>query len=156
MKTRALILTAALTLCFAGAAIAVEPSEMLADPKLEARAREVSQALRCVVCQNQSIDDSNAEIAGDMRKLVRQRIMTGETNEQILNYMLGRYGDFVLLKPRFTAATFILWFGPLLVLVFGFFALKKRLRIGGVGPAPLTAEESATLAKLNDPGATRS
>jgi cytochrome c-type biogenesis protein CcmH len=130
------------------AAQAVEPSEMLADPKLEARAREVSQALRCVVCQNETIDESHAEIAGDMRKMVRQRITAGDSNDQILRYMLERYGDFVLLKPRFTGVTLVLWCGPPLLLLLGFLMVRRRLRNPGVGPAPLTAEEQVTLAAL--------
>ena len=89
----------------ATAAVAVEPSEMLKDPALEARAREVSKHLRCVQCQNETIDESNAEIARDMRLLVRERITAGDSNQQILDYMVSRYGDYVLLKPRFMAST---------------------------------------------------
>ena len=127
---------------------AVEPNEMLADPALEARAREVSKALRCVVCQNETIDESHAEIAGDMRKMVRARITAGDSNEQILNYMLASYGDFVLLRPRLTAVTLLLWLGPPLLLLLGLFAVRRRLRRHAPGPAPLTAEERATLAGL--------
>ena len=86
---------------FAVNAMAVEPNERLADPALEARARDVSQALRCVVCQNETIDESNAELAKDMRMLVRERIAAGDSNQEVLDYMVARYGDFVLLKPRF-------------------------------------------------------
>ncbi|HEY9080380.1 cytochrome c-type biogenesis protein [Magnetovibrio sp.] len=91
---------------------AVEPNEILRDPALEARAREVGKELRCVVCQNQSIDDSNAELAGDMRVLVRERIAAGDTNQQVLDYMVDRYGDYVLLDPPFKTATLVLWIGP--------------------------------------------
>ena len=100
-------------------AFAVEPSEMLKDPALEARAREVSQALRCVQCQNETIDESNAEIAGDMRRLVRERITAGDSNEQIIAYMTSRYGDYVRLQPRFMPATYLLWAGPAMVLLMG-------------------------------------
>ena len=135
-------------LVFALPLLAVEPNEMLADPALEARAREVSKALRCVVCQNETIDESHAEIAGDMRKMVRARITAGDSNEQILNYMLASYGDFVLLRPRFTGATLLLWLGPPLLLLLGLFAVRRRLRTHAAGPAPLTSEERAALAVL--------
>ena len=92
---------------------------MLKDPALEARAREVSKALRCVQCQNEAIDESNAEIARDMRILVRERLKAGDSNEQIIAYMTSRYGDYVRLMPRFTAKTLLLWFGPLAVLLLG-------------------------------------
>jgi cytochrome c-type biogenesis protein CcmH len=130
------------------AAFAVEPNEMLADPALEARAREVSQSLRCVVCQNETIDESHAELARDMRLLVRRRIMAGDTNQQVLDYMVGRYGDFVLLKPRFTVETLALWLGPILVLILGGIALVRVLRRANPAPAPLSAEETAQLAVL--------
>ena len=145
------------TLLFAGllalaasvhSAAAVEPGEMLADPKLEARAREVSRSLRCVVCQNETIDESHAEIAGDMRRLVRERITAGDTNQQILDYMLQRYGDFVLLKPRFTPITVLLWLGPPLVLLLGLLAVWRRLRVQSSAPEPLSAEERTRLAAL--------
>src|SRR5262249_23969368 len=103
---RALVLLL-LVLC-ASPALSVEPSEMLADPALEARAREIGQALRCVVCQNQSIDDSSAEVARDMRRAVRDRLTAGDSNEQGYAFMAGRYGDYVLLKPPFKARTLLL------------------------------------------------
>ena len=132
-------------LLFALGAGAVEPDEMLKDPALEARAREVSKALRCVQCQNETIDESNAEIARDMRILVRERIKAGDSNEQIIAYMTSRYGDYVRLLPRFTAKTLLLWFGPLAVLLLGAFAVIRRLKAAPVNPAPLTAEERAAL-----------
>ena len=132
-------------LLFALGAGAVEPDEMLKDPALEGRAREVSKALRCVQCQNETIDESNAEIARDMRILVRERIKAGDSNEQIIAYMTSRYGDYVRLLPRFTAKTLLLWFGPLAVLLLGAFAVIRRLKAAPVNPAPLTAEERATL-----------
>ncbi len=130
------------------AAHAVEPREMMSDPALEARAREVSKALRCVVCQNETIDDSNAELARDMRLMVRERIAAGDSNKQVLDYMVARYGDFVLLKPRFTGETIVLWIGPFIVLVLGAIALARTLK-RRAPTAPLSAEESAALARLD-------
>lgn len=130
------------------AAWAVEPNERLSDPLLEARAREVSLALRCVVCQNQTIDDSDAELAHDMRVLVRERIKAGDSNEQVLTYMVQRYGDFVLLKPRMTGETYVLWFGPFLVLLIGAVVLVRRFKKSPVASAsapPLSAEEAREL-----------
>ena len=145
MKLAAFILALGL---LAPAVQAVEPDEMLKDPALEARAREVSQALRCVVCQNETIDESNAELAHDMRLLVRKRIAAGDSNQQVIAYMVGRYGDYVLLKPRFTATTLLLWCGPALLLVGGGLMLRQRLRNTQAAPAPLSAEETAALAAL--------
>ncbi len=148
MKLRYLIALAALTLT--PAAQAVEPSEMLPDATLEARAREVSKALRCVQCQNETIDESNAEIAHDMRVLVRKRIVAGDSNQQVIDYMYSRYGDYVLLKPRFAANTIALWCAPLLLLIGGAFVLRQRLRDRPTAaPAPLSAEETAALAALD-------
>jgi len=106
----------ALSFAAASAAHAVTPDEMLKDAALEARAREISKELRCVVCQNQSIDDSNAPLAHDMRVLVRERIIAGDDDDDVKAYLVNRYGDFVLLKPRMKGDTIILWFGPLLLL----------------------------------------
>src|SRR5215471_21747841 len=94
-------------LLLAAPCFAVEPSEMMQDPALEARARDVSKSLRCVVCQNETIDESNAELAHDMRLMVRRRIAAGDSNQEVLHYMVQRYGDFVLLKPRFTSTTIL-------------------------------------------------
>ena len=139
----------ALALLWSGTAFAVEPREMLKDPALEARAREVSKELRCVVCQNENIDESNAEIAHDMRLLVRERLTAGDTNEQIVGYLVTRYGDYVRLLPRFAPSTLILWFGPLAVLLIGGFVVVSRLKQGGQPAAPLSPEEEAHLAALN-------
>jgi cytochrome c-type biogenesis protein CcmH len=130
---------------------------MLADPKLEARAREVSQALRCVVCQNETIDESRAELARDMRLMVRRRIAAGDTNAQVLHYMVERYGDFVLLRPRLTATTVALWGGPPLLLLLGLLVLRRRMRAAQATTTPLTREEQAALAALDSepPGAPR-
>lgn len=132
------------------AAFAVEPAEMLKDLALEARARVVSKQLRCVQCQNETIDESNAEIARDMRLLVRERITAGDSNDAIMAYMTSRYGDYVRLQPRFMPATYLLWFGPVMVLLLGAWAAMRRLSRRGESPAALTAEEQAELAAAND------
>ena len=145
MRTFALLFALAL----AGAVHAVEPREMLKDPALESRAREVSQQLRCVVCQNETIDESSAEIARDMRLLLRARILAGDSNEDVIAFLVSRYGDYVLLKPRFTARTYLLWFGPFILLGIGALVVYRRLRGATVAaPSPLTPEEKAALEEL--------
>ena len=146
-----LLLLCALVFGTAMHARAVEPSEMMADPRLEARARVVSQALRCVVCRNESIDDSNAELAHDMRMLVRRRIAAGDTNAQVLQYMVGRYGDFVLLNPRFMTSTVLLWLGPLIILILGGVGLIRVVNRARPAAAPLSPQEKLALAKLTVP-----
>jgi len=130
---------------------AVQPSEMLKDPKLEARAREISAGLRCLVCRNENIDDSNAALAHDLRVLVRQRLVAGDTNQQVVNYVVARYGEYVLLKPTATGANLILWVaGPamlLLGLAIAFFTQRRRRRAGESGPA-LSPEEEKRLAEI--------
>ena len=132
-------------------AFAVDPGERLADPKLEQRARDLSANLRCMVCQNQSIDDSNAELARDLRLLVRERIVAGDSDEQVINYVVSRYGEFVLLKPRFSAKTLILWGAPAFLfglgLVVAFAYVRRRDR---PETRQLTDEEEARLGKLLD------
>lgn len=131
-------------------ALAVEPSEMLSDPALEARARALSRALRCVVCQNESVDDSPAEVAHDIRRAVRERLVAGDTDRQVLDYMVARYGDYVLLKPPFRARTLILWLGTpavLLVSAVGLW-LSARRRGATLGLAPLSDAERARLDML--------
>jgi cytochrome c-type biogenesis protein CcmH len=132
------------------AARAVEPSERLADPALEARARGLSQELRCLVCQNQSIDESNADLAHDLRALLRQRLVAGDTDRQVLDYIVARYGVFVLLDPPFAPATYLLWLTPpVLVLGAGLFVLlRARLRRPRPEPAALTEEERSRAALL--------
>jgi len=140
-----------LTLILAAApAFAVNPDEMLSDPALEARARTLSAELRCMVCQNQSIDDSNAELAKDLRLLVRERITDGDSDEQVLNYIVSRYGEFVLLKPRFSLRTLLLWGAPVLLILAGGVSLIvfARRRVGKPTGSKLTAEEQARLAEL--------
>jgi len=121
---------------------------MLADPRLEARAREVGRELRCLVCRNQSIDDSDADLAHDLRVLVRERIMAGDGNDQVVAFVRARYGDFVLLRPPFAIGTALLWGGPLLVLVIGGIAIRRfyRGQAGTPPPPPLSAEERRQLA----------
>jgi cytochrome c-type biogenesis protein CcmH len=141
-----------LVLAIGGLAHAVEPSEMLKDPALEARARDVSKHLRCVVCQNETIDESDADIARDMRILLRARILAGDTNEEVMAFMVSRYGDYILLMPRFTPLTFALWFGPFVILVLGGIVVWRRLRTPGQAAAPLTPEEEATVQSLTQSG----
>ena len=135
-------------------ALAVEPNEMLQDTMLEARAREVSQHLRCVQCQNETIDESGAQIARDMRILVRQRIMDGDSNEEIIDYMVSRYGDYVLLKPRFQPNTLILWLGPLAVFLLGSLLVARRMRAAAntSAAAPLSEDERTAIGNVIPPG----
>jgi cytochrome c-type biogenesis protein CcmH len=132
-------------------ALAVEPSEMLKDPALEGRAREISRALRCVVCQNQSIDDSQAEVAHDMRRAVRERLTAGDSDDQVFAYMVARYGDYVLLKPPFKARTLVLWLGaPALLLIAGLALLARARRrpAASLPPPPLSDAERQRLSAI--------
>jgi cytochrome c-type biogenesis protein CcmH len=136
----------ALTTIVGGAAHAVQPDEMLADPALEARARAISAGLRCMVCQNQSIDDSDADLARDLRILVRQRLTAGDTDRQVVDYIVSRYGEFVLLKPRLSARNALLWGTPIVLLIGGgvvVFLAGRRTRKSGT--PSLSAEEDAAL-----------
>ncbi|MDE5440872.1 cytochrome c-type biogenesis protein CcmH [Bradyrhizobium sp. CSA207] len=135
------------------AAHAVQPDEIMSDPATEARARDLSRELRCMVCQNQSIDDSDAPLARDLRLLVRERIAAGDSNSQVLDFLVARYGEFVLLKPRFERQTLLLWLLAPLLLAGGGLALwlqiRRRARNGADVPAPpLTPDEEARLAAL--------
>jgi cytochrome c-type biogenesis protein CcmH len=135
-------------------ALAVQPDEVMKDPALEARARTLSEELRCMVCQNQSIDDSDAPLARDIRVLIRQRIASGESNDAVRAYLVSRYGDFILLKPPFKPETLLLWLTPALVLGVGLAAaLIARRRAPRATPA-LTAEEEARLSALTGGDAT--
>jgi cytochrome c-type biogenesis protein CcmH len=141
----------ALLLLLAAPALATDPSEMLKDPAQEARAREIGKALRCVVCQNQSIDDSNAEVARDMRRAVRERIAAGDSDAQVFAFMVARYGDYVLLKPPFRTATLVLWLGAPLVLLLAGGALviaARRRRVVAAAPPPLSDDERRRVDKL--------
>ena len=156
MKTLRGLLTALFILSVAAPAAvhAVQPDEVLDDPALEARAREISAELRCVVCQNQSIDDSNAEIARDLRLLVRERLVEGDTSEQVLDYVVARYGDFVLLRPPWQPNTYLLWLGPpimaivIATLAVLFLRTYKRRQSAGLTPAPLSPDDRAELNAL--------
>jgi cytochrome c-type biogenesis protein CcmH len=134
---------------------AVQPDEILSDPALEGRARVLSKELRCMVCQNQSIDDSDAPLARDLRVLVRERLQAGDSDRQVIDFLVSRYGEFVLLKPRFSLHTALLWLGPLAVLLigaFGLFVLARRYRSAAgpasAAPTTLTPAEEARLAEI--------
>jgi cytochrome c-type biogenesis protein CcmH len=153
------ILAAACVLAGIGLAIglaparAVLPDEVMTDPVKEARARDLSRELRCMVCQNQSIDDSEAPLARDIRLLVRERIAAGDSDRQVIDFLVARYGEFVLLKPRFERQTLVLWLVPPLVLFGGGLALWWHVRRRQTGDAelgnrPLSADEEARLAAL--------
>jgi cytochrome c-type biogenesis protein CcmH len=147
---RALLAALALAAVMAaGPAHAVRPDEMLSDPGLESRAREVGRELRCLVCRNQSIDDSDADLAHDLRVLVRERIVAGDSDDGVVAYVRARYGDFVLLRPPFEWGTLLLWGGPFLILVFGGMALARFYRRPREGAgAPLSADERRRLAAV--------
>lgn len=133
-------------------AMAVTPQERLADPAMEMRAREVSAGLRCLVCQNQSIDDSEAPLAKDLRLLVRDRINAGDTNNQVTAFVVARYGEYVLLTPPFGLHTALLWLGPGLIFLagaFGVWRMRRRATLAGVGVA-LNEGEQAELARILD------
>src|SRR6056297_3532433 len=150
MRTIAVLL--ALTLIMPAAVQAVEPDEVLDDPKLEQRAREISKGLRCVVCQNESIDESNADLARELRLVVRERLVEGDSNEEVLDYLVARYGEFVLLKPRTDGWNMILWLsGPgLFLIALGVGAGYIRSRSNAVAPteAGLSADEEARLKEI--------
>jgi cytochrome c-type biogenesis protein CcmH len=145
----------ALGLVVSSAAFAVLPSEKLADPALEARARALSQELRCLVCQNENIDDSNADLAHDLRVLVRQRLVAGDSDQQVLDFLTSRYGDFVLLRPPVKPETYALWFGPPALLLIGglviFFGWRRRAASVSASP-PLSEDEKGRLAQLMSEG----
>ena len=130
---------------------AVQPDEILPDPKLEARARGLSHQLRCMVCQNQSIDDSEAPLARDLRLLVRERLKAGDSDTQVVDYMVARYGEFVLLNPRMSWHTAILWGAPLAILIIGLFAIGFSFlrRSAGAGLPEIAALTEGERLKLN-------
>ena len=137
------------------AAFAVQPDEIMSDPAREMRARELSRELRCMVCQNQSIDDSDAPLARDLRLLVRERIASGDSDAQVIDFLVARYGEFVLLKPRLKPHTLLLWLLPPLALAAGGLALwagsRRRAKSGAAEDDPLfrlTADEEARLSAL--------
>ncbi len=137
---------------------AVEPDEVLDDPQLEQRARDISKGLRCVVCQNESIDESNADLAKDLRILVRDRLQAGDTNDEVVEYVVARYGEFVLLAPRFGLHTLLLWITPVLLLLFGLMLAYKVFRgrhaqLQPGTPQPLSDAERDRLRRLLQDGA---
>ena len=145
---RVLVLWVAL----AGAALAVQPDEMLSDPGLEARARDLSKGLRCLVCRNESIDESHADLARDLRILVRERLVEGDTDEEVLDFVVARYGEYVLLNPRATGSSLILYIaGPAMLLAaLGIAAVYLRRRKAAPDAASLSPEERARLSQLLD------
>lgn len=150
-------LAVALMLLVATPALAADPSEMLKDPVLEKKAEDLGHELRCLVCQNESIEDSNADLARDLRVIVRERIAKGESPDEVKQYVVDRYGDYVLLKPPFKASTLVLWLGPFALLVVGalaaFAVFRRRAGTAAAQPTPLTAEEKRRLdALLKDGG----
>jgi len=148
-------LTLLVALVASGAALAVQPDEILKDPALEARARDLSRELRCMVCQNQSIDDSEAPLARDLRVLVRERLTEGDSNKQVLDFLVARYGEFVLLKPRLEWHNLLLWGLPPAALIagmIGLFVKIRRYRSGNLEPAALSREEQRRLSTLVEPG----
>jgi cytochrome c-type biogenesis protein CcmH len=150
---RRTLLAAALLIAIGAPAWAVEPSERLADPALEARARAISRELRCLVCQNESIDESNASLAHDLRLLVRRRLVSGDTDQQVRNYIVARYGIFVLLDPPFEPVTWLLWLGPpALVLGAGAILLRRRRRLDPRLADLTPTERARAAALLGDPG----
>ena len=155
MSARRILEILALTLAMGLAAVspshAVQPGEVLQDPVLEARARALSEGLRCLVCQNQSIDDSDAPLAKDLRVLVRERLTAGDSDDEILDFVVARYGEFVLLKPRFTPHTWLLWLATPVVLLAAAAAIifaHRRRNLATEGPKPLTANEKRRLKRL--------
>ena len=134
---------------FVTPALAIQPDEILKDTVLEERARVISKELRCLVCQNQSIDDSDAPLAKDLRVLVRERLQAGESDEEVINFVVDRYGDFVLLRPPVKASTLVLWLSPVAALIVGIFLLltwfRKQKQFVPVQAKPLSDEEKKKL-----------
>jgi cytochrome c-type biogenesis protein CcmH len=146
------VFAALLLACSTGNAVGVEPAEVLADPALEARARDIGKDLRCLVCQNQSIDDSDADLARDLRVLVRERLQAGDSDRQVVDYVVSRYGDFVLLRPPLKPSTYVLWFGPALILGLAVVAIVfyyRRVNRHAMSAAvPLSSADEERLARL--------
>ena len=144
--------TILLVLSLSAPAMAVQPDEILKDPALEARARALSQELRCMVCQNQSIDDSDAPLAKDLRVLVRERLTAGDSDNQVIDFLVARYGEFVLLKPRVSRHTLLLWLAPFAVVLLGGLSLivflRRRSPKESPSPEALTPAEQSRVAEL--------
>lgn len=151
MTWRALLLALGLALAAPVTANAIGVDEPMADPAMEAKAREISRGLRCLVCQNQSIEDSNAPLAADLRRIVRERLSAGDDEPAIQQYLVDRYGEWVLLRPPFEPSTWALWFGPFAVLGLGFAVVlwrRRRPAPAEATPSPLSPEEKARLDAL--------
>jgi cytochrome c-type biogenesis protein CcmH len=148
------LLALVLLLTLSMPALAVRPDEMLADPALEARARGISEGLRCLVCQNQSIDDSDADLAHDLRVIVRERLVAGDSDDQVRAFLVARYGEYVLLQPVVAPHTILLWIAGPAVLIGGavvvFFAARRKRKVT-TGASELTAEEAEALRELEEP-----
>jgi cytochrome c-type biogenesis protein CcmH len=150
------IVVIAAALSTAAPALAVQPDEILPNAGLEARARNLSKELRCMVCQNQSIDDSDAPLARDLRVLVRERLVAGDSDTEVLDFLTARYGDFVLLKPRLTAHTALLWLAPFAIVLAGVFAViaflrRRRDEAAAAAPAALSPDEQRRMDELLKP-----
>jgi cytochrome c-type biogenesis protein CcmH len=155
-RVRALLLALTATALLAGPALAIDPEEQLKDPRQEARARVIEHQLRCVVCQSETIADSSAPVAKALRTLVRDRIVAGDDDKAVMNAVTARYGDFVLLQPRFSPVNAVLWLGPFIVLLGGAVGavlfMRRHARQAQAAPEPLSAQESAELSQvLADP-----
>ena len=148
MKARALLAALAAVFCIAAAS---DPSERLPDPAQEARARHIMEQVRCLVCQNESIDDSQAELAHDLRQVVRAQVQAGRSDDQIKHFLVDRYGEFVLLRPRFSVGNAALWFGPFLVVLLGIVLWMARLRNRTPEPE-LQASDAERLRRMMDEG----
>jgi cytochrome c-type biogenesis protein CcmH len=151
MSRRIFLAVIGALILFAAPALAVLPEEMLPDPALEARARALSTEVRCQVCQNQTIDDSNAPLAADLRRLVRERLVAGDSDKQVLDYLVQRYGDYVLMRPPVRPSTWLLWFGPaaILIIVAASLVLYLRRRNSSAEvPAALAADEERRLSDI--------
>ena len=139
----------ALTMALAGPGLAVQPDEVLADPALEARAREISRAVRCPVCQGETIDDSNARISRDLRIIIRERLVAGDSDQEVIDFLVARYGEFVLFDPPKTGVNLILWLaGPAMLLAGGAIAFAAMRRRGTAPETDLSAEEQARLDRI--------
>jgi cytochrome c-type biogenesis protein CcmH len=149
---RKLLLALSLLPLLAGAALAVsDPGEMLKNPQQEQRAQAVGHQLRCLVCQNESVEESEADLARDLRRIIRQRVVAGDTDQQVIDWMVARYGDFVRLRPPFDTVTLLLWAAPGLALLTGFGAVLVARRRRPTPPAPLSPEERRRLRELLKP-----
>lgn len=148
MARRRIVIATVMALWMALPAFAVQPDEMLQDPALEERARHLSAGLRCLVCQNQSIDESDASVARDLRILIREQLLQNKSDDEITSFVVDRYGDYVLLRPRFTGETLILWLAPFAVLVAGGLFLLRRRRAPVSPVEALSESEQAQLDEL--------